>query len=250
MGRTRIRTIKPVIWEHEKLGRLSRDERLLFIVLITMADDDGRLRALPRQIIGHGYSHDRISERQVEKWLGSLERNQLITRYGTGREVFLAIRGFRKHQRINRYTASVLPSPPGEGHPADELFGDPTFHPQLSEASHPEVEVEGSTDKEGSSTPSPARERIERVRRTFAQFGIEVDDVSVMRLLDDFPALDLEREAGGCAEYIRAHPGKPPGLTFRRWLEKAEQQAPAGRSKQEREADDLAALERLAGGSL
>jgi hypothetical protein len=109
----RIRTLKPELWQHEKIGRLSRDERLLFIVLITQADDDGRLRELPRAIIGDGYPHDRISERQVEKWLAALERERLIVRYGCGRERFIALRGWQKHQRIDRYRPSTLPAPDG-----------------------------------------------------------------------------------------------------------------------------------------
>jgi hypothetical protein len=36
-----------------------------------------------------------------------------------------------------------------------------------------------------------------------------------------FPALDLVAEAHGCAEYLRANPGRDAGLTFMRWLERA-----------------------------
>lgn len=36
-SRPRIRTLKPECWQDEKIGQLSRDARLLFVGLITMA---------------------------------------------------------------------------------------------------------------------------------------------------------------------------------------------------------------------
>ena len=41
----RIRTIKPEFPQSESMGRVSRDARLTFILLWTMADDAGRLRS-------------------------------------------------------------------------------------------------------------------------------------------------------------------------------------------------------------
>jgi hypothetical protein len=209
MGRSRIRTVKPDMWEHEKIGRLSRDERLLFVVLITMADDDGRMRALPRQIIGHGYSHDRISERQVEKWLGALDRNRLIVRYGTGREAFISIRGFHKHQRINRRTPSILPPPPGEGDAPADLFS-ATSHPQLTEASHPEVEVE--VDKEplrGERARGSETENGNGHSRAPAQApGIVGEVMDILRRCERLSVPDMAEVAVESA--IASAPGKDP----------------------------------------
>lgn len=113
MSRLRIRTLKPEVWAHEKIARLREQERLLFVVLVTMADDEGRLRELPRAIIGHGYPHDRISERQITSRLAALERELLIVRYGCGRERYIAIRGWKNHQRIDKPRTSQYPAPDG-----------------------------------------------------------------------------------------------------------------------------------------
>src|SRR5437899_1036987 len=43
----RIRSIKPEAPQSESLGRVSRDARLLFFMLFTVVDDDGRCRASP-----------------------------------------------------------------------------------------------------------------------------------------------------------------------------------------------------------
>jgi hypothetical protein len=64
--RPRIRTIKPEMWADEKVGQLSRDARLLFVGLITMADDEGRLRGCPAAILGHVFPYDDDALRKLD----------------------------------------------------------------------------------------------------------------------------------------------------------------------------------------
>lgn len=106
----RIRTLKPYMWEDEKIGQVTRDARLLFIGLITMADDAGRFRAVPTVIVGHIYPYDRDAGKKVCKWLQELETVGLIQLYG---EVYGCIVNWEKHQRISHRTPSILPSPSG-----------------------------------------------------------------------------------------------------------------------------------------
>lgn len=109
----RIRTIKPFIWEDEKIGSVTRDARLLFIGLITMADDDGRFRAIPALIIGHVYPYDQDAGRKVCKWLDELEHVGLIGRYG---DTYGHIINWEKHQRVSHRTPSLLPKPSANNH--------------------------------------------------------------------------------------------------------------------------------------
>ena len=44
----RIRTIKPEFCQSEKVGRLSREARLLFVLLWPFVDDHGRCRGSSR----------------------------------------------------------------------------------------------------------------------------------------------------------------------------------------------------------
>jgi hypothetical protein len=48
----RIRTIKPEFPQSESMDRVSREARLLFVLLWTVADDAGRLRTAPRLLAG------------------------------------------------------------------------------------------------------------------------------------------------------------------------------------------------------
>jgi hypothetical protein len=69
VSRPRIRTLKPEMWADEKVGALTRDARLLFIGLITLADDAGRFRAMPSAILGHVFPYDLDALKKQESTL-------------------------------------------------------------------------------------------------------------------------------------------------------------------------------------
>lgn len=54
----RIRTIKPEFPQSESVGRLSREARLLFLLMLTIADDEGRMRGNGRFIAAQLYPYD------------------------------------------------------------------------------------------------------------------------------------------------------------------------------------------------
>lgn len=111
MSRPRIRTLKPEMWQDERIGSLSRDARLLLVGLITMADDEGRLRAMPSLICGHCFPYDQDAPRKVARWLEELTATGLLLAYEDGGVQYAAFRHWRRHQRVNRATPSVLPAP-------------------------------------------------------------------------------------------------------------------------------------------
>ena len=113
MTRTRIRTLKPELWADENVGELRRDARLLFIGLVTMADDEGRLRATPSLILGHVFPYDDdVTPAKLTKWLAEIERTGVILRYESGGKPYIAFRHWRRHQRPNRASCSTMPPPP------------------------------------------------------------------------------------------------------------------------------------------
>lgn len=109
--KARIRTLKPEMWEDESVGRLGSWERLLFIGLITMADDEGRLRALPSAIAGHVFPYDEHPPAKIVRWLEAVAEVGLIQRYSHDGIEYVQITGWSKHQKINRATLSTLPAP-------------------------------------------------------------------------------------------------------------------------------------------
>lgn len=111
MARLRIRTLKPEIFCDEAVGRLGAWERLLFIGLITMADDEGRLRCLSSAIAGHVFPYDDVSPAKMRGWLNAIQAAGLVTLYACNDHGYVQIKGWGKHQRVNRPTPSELPAP-------------------------------------------------------------------------------------------------------------------------------------------
>ncbi len=109
----RIRTLKPEFWTDEKVGLLSRDERLLFIGLISTADDQGRFRAAPATVRAAVFPHDDDLTRQtIESWLGRLHDSGVVVLYESGGERFGAIRNWRRHQKVDHPARARIPEPP------------------------------------------------------------------------------------------------------------------------------------------
>jgi hypothetical protein len=105
----RIRCIKPEFPQSESIGRLSRDARLLFIELWTIADDAGKTRASSRLLASLLFPYDDDAPELMETWLQELESESCIVRYRIEDCVYLQICNFLKHQKIDHPTASRLP---------------------------------------------------------------------------------------------------------------------------------------------
>jgi len=105
--------VKPETTKDEKYVRLSRDARLLFHELIKFSDDEGRFLAGHRYLLGECYPEDDdIAAEDLARWLRELEGLQMIVLYEHEGRRYGAWRNWRKHQRINRASESILPPPP------------------------------------------------------------------------------------------------------------------------------------------
>ena len=77
----RIRTIKPEFPQSESVGELSRDARLLFILLWTLVDDSSRARASSRLLASLLYPYDDDAGELILGWLIELENGGFIRLY-------------------------------------------------------------------------------------------------------------------------------------------------------------------------
>lgn len=105
----RIRSIKPEFPHSESVGRLSRDARLLFIQLWTIADDHGRAKAAPRLLASLLYPYDDDATKLMSKWLCELEQKECIRLYEVDGNSYLDIPNWSKHQRIDNAGKSNIP---------------------------------------------------------------------------------------------------------------------------------------------
>lgn len=161
----RKRMISPEIWENEGFGELSMLAKVLFIGMISQADDDGKGVLSPQLLksrilpydelriadvdkalneIGHNLSAGLSSETDEDKALNERGHKLSVVFYEVEGKRYYLFENWRKWQTINRPIPSKLPNPPvadgeGGGIHSHEDFSDNSVstHTQLNECSCP-----------------------------------------------------------------------------------------------------------------
>jgi hypothetical protein len=105
----RIRTIKPEFPHSESMGRVSRDARLTFIELWTLADDEGRLRGNSRMLASLLFPYDDDAKDLIDTWLAELEREACVVRYQIDGASYVQICNWLEHQKIDKPSKSKIP---------------------------------------------------------------------------------------------------------------------------------------------
>jgi hypothetical protein len=106
----RIRTIKPEFPHSESMGRVSRESRLCFILLWTIADDAGRLRGNSRMLASLLYPYDDDAKNKIDGWLTQLAGEGCIDRYEVDGTSYIQVRKWAEHQKIDKPSQSRLPA--------------------------------------------------------------------------------------------------------------------------------------------
>jgi len=107
------RMIHDKIWASEQFGYLSQQARLLYIGIITLADDDGRLKGSPHYLRGQIFPYDEdVSASTVEIWRDEIVAQKLITKYEVEGSTFLQHPKWSEYQtlRADRKKVSNIPS--------------------------------------------------------------------------------------------------------------------------------------------
>lgn len=145
----RIRTIKPDYWTDEKIGSLKREERLMFIGLWNLADDQGVVKSNSSYIKGQLFSYDEdLRITSVNAWLASLTKARLLIPFTYKEEGYFLIRTFHEHQLINRPSKPKFPSDIIQSVLSNT-------HGVFSECSQPEKEIEGKGSSKGKEAAEP-----------------------------------------------------------------------------------------------
>jgi hypothetical protein len=110
----RIRTLKPEVFQHRKVGRLSIHARWLWLALLTHADDEGRLVADPGQLRITAFPYDRdITDEQVDHLIGEISATGLVRFYEVDGVPYACFPSWCDHQKIDHPSRSKLPEPQG-----------------------------------------------------------------------------------------------------------------------------------------
>lgn len=118
----RIRSIKPDVWDSPDFMALSCTGQLAFLALITLADDEGRLRTDPDHLCAIALRQCTPAEvaSQIERMA---ELGMVIAYRALGRS-YIQLSNWKAHQRVDHPAPSRLPAPDDpEASPA--LFASP-----------------------------------------------------------------------------------------------------------------------------
>lgn len=113
----RIRTVKPELWQSPEVMNLSHSARLLFLGLITQADDEGIGSADPRKLKAVIFGGDDVTLADVATWLTEIAGQRLAVLYtvdGFG-DLYL-LPSWSDHQRVPK------PTPTRYARPVDNLL--------------------------------------------------------------------------------------------------------------------------------
>lgn len=105
----RKRMIDPNFWTDEKLGECSIEERLLFMGLISNADDEGYGRANSKLLKSLIFPYDDLEISDLEKWLFHLGNLKIVVLYKYDGQTYYNLPNFLKHQTINKPRESTFP---------------------------------------------------------------------------------------------------------------------------------------------
>ena len=107
----RRRLIDPAVWQSGHFKRLNLRQRLLWIGVITLADDTGKLKGEPAAVKATLFPFDAVSRTIIEADLQQLQGERLIERYEVDGDRYIRIAKWDKYQRPSHPTPSKIPNP-------------------------------------------------------------------------------------------------------------------------------------------
>lgn len=121
----RIRTVSPTFPRTPAIRQLSREARLFFILLWTVADDGGCLVLDHAELIEQLFPFDNDAPMLLPAWLDDLETAHCVERYRVEDIEYLRVLNWRKLQKtIQHPSRRRLPRSPGETHESHETHED------------------------------------------------------------------------------------------------------------------------------
>jgi len=106
--------VHTTIWASGQFSRLSKEGRLLYIGMITLGDDDGRLKGSAALIRSQIFPYDDdVKVADVARWLKEIEAQKLVVKYDVDGEEYFFHPKWEEYQQIreDRRRESHIPAP-------------------------------------------------------------------------------------------------------------------------------------------
>src|SRR3990167_5060158 len=196
----RKRMIDPSIWADERFGRLSAEGQVMFMGMISNADDEGRLSGNAAYLGATIFPFRGLTQKESSRIRDEvLKVMRSVKLYEVDGCEYLELSKFSQYQVINKPSRSKYP-------PLSDKYGSATvvLPPNRIEENRIEEEEKNSPKKINSLALSRGQ---------------------IMVFLKEFPGLvnqDIKEQATKCSQYMSASSEsyKNPGLFFRGWLRK------------------------------
>lgn len=107
------RQIVPAIWTNKQfISLVEPGARLLYIGMISNADDEGRMEASPQFLKATVFAGDSITLPKILQWRTQIVTAELITIYKINGIEYLSLPTWKKYQYITQPLLSQIPAPP------------------------------------------------------------------------------------------------------------------------------------------
>lgn len=216
----RKRQIDPGIWLDEAFMELSVPARLLFIGMISLADDEGRLKAGPQYLKAAIFPSDSTTVKHVQGWREEITSTHIAQLYSVDAQTFIWLPKFTEHQYMTRRFPSHIPPPPIINHSLtspqpvnDVLHGTGTEN-------EVDTENEVGTENDNASAPRKKRQSKKAVAAFTGDFLGLFTPEELEGLALKYPGVDLEFEAKKCWTwwFEGNKPVERPRSSFMNWL--------------------------------
>jgi len=207
----RIRTIKPEFPQSESMGRVSRDARLAFVLMWTLADDAGRLRGNSRMLASLLFPYDDDAPALIEGWIAELEHEGCVVRYKVDGQTYVEIRNWLIHQKIDKPSQSKLPT----FDESSRVLANPRESSSLDLRTKEGIkEGRGEEGKGGAEPSGPAPDAAPPPPESLPVITIPLVDKSehpvmrsdVVEWSEAYPAVDVMQELRAMRQWCIAHP--------------------------------------------
>jgi len=143
----RRRMIDPNFWQSEDISKLSLFARLLFIGMISNADDEGRGRANLSFLKSIIFPYDEVTTNEIEDALNEIQENTALVLYIVENSRYYTFSNWKKWQRVDKPQKSNIPS--FQNGPFSETFqNDSGITPESNENDSGRKERKGIEKKE------------------------------------------------------------------------------------------------------
>ena len=111
----RNRSISPDLWTDDKVMALSQNAILVYIGLISMADDEGRLEWKPVQLASRIFGlREGLTVKKFSEWMEEIAEGGLVVVYEVDGKKYAYHPAWFKHQYVNKPQPSKIPLPPDD----------------------------------------------------------------------------------------------------------------------------------------